>query len=165
MKYDKDTILKIIKLGKPQFTFGIFMYFLLGASFALLLNVPFVLSKFIWGYVILFMASMAIHYANDYFDFEVDHHGTSTTFTGGSGILVENPQLKEISKRLAIFFISLSIITAAFFTVVCVVWKLYGVVLFCASYKILLSRIRRNRQHNKWFHNACYGLFGDGGNN
>ena len=117
MKYDKDTILKIIKLGKPQFTFGIFMYFLLGASFALLLNVPFVLSKFIWGYVILFMASMAIHYANDYFDFEVDNHGTSTTFTGGSGILVENPQLKEISKRLAIFFISLSIITAAFFTV------------------------------------------------
>ena len=117
MIYDKDTVLKIIKLGKPQFTFGIFMYYLIGASFALLLNAPFVLSKFIWGYLILFMASLAIHYANDYFDFEVDHYGTPTTFTGGSGILVENPELKEISKRLALFFITLSIIIGAFFTV------------------------------------------------
>jgi len=109
---------KIIELGKPQFTFGIFMYFLIGALFALLLNAQFVLSKFIWGYLILFMASMAIHYANDYFDFEVDHYGTSTTFTGGSGILVENPELRGISKNLAIFFICLSIIIAAFFTVI-----------------------------------------------
>jgi 1,4-dihydroxy-2-naphthoate octaprenyltransferase len=115
---NKDTVLKIIKLGKPQFTFGIFMYYLIGALFALLLNSQFVLSKFIWGYMILFMASMAIHYANDYFDFEVDHYGTPTTFTGGSGILVENPELREISKRLAIFFISLSIVIGALFTVV-----------------------------------------------
>jgi 1,4-dihydroxy-2-naphthoate polyprenyltransferase len=118
VNYNKDTLLKIIKLGKPQFTFGIFMYYLIGALFALLLNAQFVLSKFIWGYLILFMASMAIHYANDYFDFEVDHYGTPTTFTGGSGILVENPELREISKRLAIFFISLSIIIGAFFTVI-----------------------------------------------
>ena len=109
---------KIIELGKPQFTFGIFMYFLIGALFALLLNAQFVLSKFIWGYLILFMASMAIHYANDYFDFEVDHYGTPTTFTGGSGILVENPELRGISKNLAIFFIIISIIIAAFFTVI-----------------------------------------------
>ena len=117
MNYDSDSLKKIIKLGKPQFTFGIFMYFLIGALFALLLNAQFDLSKFIWGYLILFMASMAIHYANDYFDFEVDHYGTPTTFTGGSGILVENPELRHVSKILALFFISLSIIIAAFFTV------------------------------------------------
>lgn len=118
MNYNTDKLIKIIKLGKPQFTFGIFMYFLFGALFALLLNAQFVLSKFIWGYLILFMASMAIHYANDYFDFDVDHYGTPTTFTGGSGILVENPELKEISKILAVIFIFLSLIIAAFFTVV-----------------------------------------------
>lgn len=118
MNYDAERIKKIIELGKPQFTFGIFMYFLIGAGFALLLGAPFVLSKFIWGYLILFMASLAIHYANDYFDFDLDHYGTPTTFTGGSGILVENPELKDVSKRLAIFFISLSIIIGALFTVV-----------------------------------------------
>lgn len=94
------------------------MYFLIGAGFALLLGAPFVLSKFLWGYIILFMASMAIHYANDYFDYDLDHFGTPTTFTGGSGILVENPELRTISKRLAIFFISLSIIIGAIFTIV-----------------------------------------------
>ena len=118
MYYNTDTIVKIIKLGKPQFTFGILIYFLIGASFALLLNAQFIWSKIIWGYLILFMASMAIHYANDYFDFEIDHYGTPTTFTGGSGILVENPELKPISKKLALIFISLSIIIGACFTVV-----------------------------------------------
>jgi 1,4-dihydroxy-2-naphthoate octaprenyltransferase len=118
INYNSVKLKKIIELGKPQFTFGIFMYFLIGALFALLLNAQFVLSKFIWGYLILFMASMAIHYANDYFDFEIDHYGTPTTFTGGSGILVENPELRGIAKKLAIFFISLSIIIAAIFTVV-----------------------------------------------
>jgi len=118
MKIDTDKLIKIIELGKPQFTFGIFMYFLIGALFALLLNAQFVLSKFIWGYLILFMASMAIHYANDYFDFEVDHYGTPTTFTGGSGILIENPEIRGTSKKLAIFFIGLSIIIGAFFTVI-----------------------------------------------
>lgn len=118
MKYDRDTLTKIINLGKPQFTFGIFMYFLIGALFALLLNAQFDLSKFFWGYMIIFMASLAIHYANDYFDFELDHFGTPTTFTGGSGILVENPELRSISKKLALFFISLSIIIAGIFTVV-----------------------------------------------
>ncbi len=117
MEFDRSEIIKIIKLGKPQFTFAIFMYFLIGALFALFLNTPFDLSKFIWGYLIIFLASLSIHYANDYFDFKVDHFGTPTTFTGGSGILVANPHLRELSVRLAIFFISLSIITGAIFTI------------------------------------------------
>ena len=93
------------------------MYFLIGTLFALLLNAQFVLSKFIWGYLILFMASMATHYSNDYFDFEVDNYGTLTPSSGGSGILVENPELKELSKKLAYLFICLSIIIGAAFTV------------------------------------------------
>lgn len=116
MNYDKDTLIKIIKLGRPQFTFGILMYFLIGTLFAILLNAQFDFTKFIWGYLILFMASMATHYSNDYFDFKVDQFGTRTPFSGGSGILVENPELRELSKRLAYLFISLSIIIAALFT-------------------------------------------------
>lgn len=117
MEYSRDTLIKIIKLGKPQFVFAIFIYFLIGVGFALLMGAPFILSKFIWGYLVIFMSSMAIHHANDYFDFDLDHYGVPTTFTGGSGILVENPQLKGLSIKLAIFFISLSIIIGAFFTI------------------------------------------------
>ncbi|MCK9151432.1 prenyltransferase [Methanobacterium alcaliphilum] len=117
MDYNADVLIKIIKLGRPQFTFGILMYFLIGTLFALLSNANFDLNKFIWGYLILFMASMATHYSNDYFDFEVDQYGTRTPFSGGSGILVENPELKDLSKKLAYFFIILSLIIAALFTV------------------------------------------------
>lgn len=117
-KYDREKILKIIKLGKPQFTFGIFLYFCAGAFLAILLNAGFVLNKFIFGYAILFLASMAIHYSNDYFDYELDKYGKPTPFTGGSGILVENPELRKISKNLSIMFICLSFIAGTLFTII-----------------------------------------------
>ena len=79
------------------------MYFLIGTLFAVLLNAQFVLSKFIWGFLILFTANLATHYSNDYFDFDVDKYGTVTPFSGGSGILVKNPELRELSKKLAYF--------------------------------------------------------------
>lgn len=59
---------------------------------------------------------MAIHYANDYFDYELDKFGKPTPFTGGSGILVENPELRGISKNLSIMFIFLSLIAGILFT-------------------------------------------------
>lgn len=93
------------------------MYFLMGTLLAVIFNAQFVLSKFIWGYLILFMASMATHYSNDYFDYDVDQYGTVTPFSGGSGILVKNPELKELSKKLAYLFISLSLIIGAGFTI------------------------------------------------
>lgn len=117
INYNKDTLIKIVKLGRPQFTFGVLMYFLIGTLFAVLLNAQFDLTKVIWGFLILFAANLATHYSNDYFDFEVDKHGTVTPFSGGSGILVKNPELKELSKKLAYFFIGLSILLGAGFTV------------------------------------------------
>lgn len=93
------------------------MYFLIGTLFAVLLNAQFVLTKVIWGFLILFTANLATHYSNDYFDFDVDKYGTVTPFSGGSGILVKNPELKELSKKLAYFFIGLSILIGASFTI------------------------------------------------
>ena len=82
-----------------------------------MLNGQFVLYKVIWGFLILFTANLATHYSNDYFDFDVDKYGTVTPFSGGSGILVKNPELKELSKKLAYFFIGLSILIGAAFTI------------------------------------------------
>ena len=114
---NKDTLIKIVKLGRPQFTFGVLMYFLIGTLFAVLLNAQFILYKVIWGFLILFTANLATHYSNDYFDFDVDKYGTVTPFSGGSGILVKNPELRELSKKLAYFFIGLSILIGAAFTI------------------------------------------------
>ncbi|MBI5679780.1 MAG: prenyltransferase [Methanobacterium sp.] len=116
MKTDK--LIKIIKLGRFQFIFGGFLYFCLGAFFAVLLNAEFALNKFLLGYAIFFTAHLSMHYSNDYFDMEADKHGKTSQFAGGSGILIENPELKNFSKWFSITLLSLSLIFAAVFVAI-----------------------------------------------
>ena len=118
MDYNTSTIFKIIKLGRPQYLGGNFLLFSMGALLAILLHADFILTKFILGYSILFAAHFAVHYSNDYFDFEVDHYTEPSAISGGSGILVENPELKEFSKWFSILIMGISILLAAAFTVI-----------------------------------------------
>lgn len=115
MNYN-DT-LKIIKLGRFQFILGGFLFFCCGALFALLLNANFNLNIFILGYLALFFAHLSVSYSNDYFDLKVDSLGKPTAFSGGSGILLENPQLRKFSKYFALILIFLSLCTASTMTV------------------------------------------------
>ncbi|WP_048190346.1 prenyltransferase [Methanobacterium sp. SMA-27] len=118
MEYNLITVSKIIKLGRFQYLLGDFLLFTMGALLAILFNAEFVLSKFVLGYAILFTAHLSVHYSNDYFDSNVDQHTPPTLISGGSGILVENPELKEFAKWFSIIIMSLSIILTAVFTVV-----------------------------------------------
>lgn len=113
-----DRLIKIIKLGRFQFIFGGFLYFCLGALFAVLLNTEFSLDKFLLGYAIFFTAHLSMHYSNDYFDLESDKYGKPSQFAGGSGILVENPELKNFAKWFSITLLSSSLILAAAFTLI-----------------------------------------------
>lgn len=113
-----DKLIKIIKMGRFQFIFGGFLYFCLGALFAVLLNTEFSLDKFLLGYAIFFTAHLSMHYSNDYFDLESDKYGKPSQFAGGSGILVENPELKNFAKKFSIILISSSLILAAAFTLI-----------------------------------------------
>ena len=170
------TLIKIVKLGRLQFTFGILMYFLIGTLFALLLNAQFDLSKFIWGYLILFMASMATHYSNDYFDFEVDQVRYKTPFSGGSSILVENPELKRVIKKISLLFhclihtnwsriysILLPYPISFFFFVLfgnALVW-FYS----APPIKLAYSGVGRNWKSDKWIYNAWCRIFCNNGHN
>jgi len=116
MTLKKNTIIKIMKMGRFQFILGGFLYFCLGAFFAVLLNAQFNLDKFILGYAIFFMAHLSMHFSNDYFDLEADKYGLPSQFAGGSGILVENPELKSFAYWFSIILIILSLILAALFT-------------------------------------------------
>lgn len=113
-----DKLIKIIKMGRFQFIFGGFLYFCLGALFAVLLNTEFSLDKFLLGYAIFFTAHLSMHYSNDYFDLESDKYGKPSQFAGGSGILVENPELKNFAKLFSITLLSSSLILAAAFTLI-----------------------------------------------
>ncbi len=118
MNYNVNTVFKIVKLGRPQILVGNFLLFTMGALLAILFNAQFDLSKFILGYSILFTAHLAVHYGNDYYDINVDKHNQPNVVSGGRGILVENPELRELSKKLSIAITGLSLVLAAVFTVV-----------------------------------------------
>ena len=118
MKKDLDTVLKIIRLGRPLFLFDGFLLFAMGALLALIFNAELNLSKFIMGYSILLLCHLAVHYSNDYYDFKTDSLSGPSTISAGSGVLPENPELRRFSKLFAIVLIFSSIILAAAFTVV-----------------------------------------------
>jgi len=118
MGYNLNTVFKIIKLGRLKYLIGDFLLFTMGALLAILFNAEFVLGKFVLGYAILFTAHLSVHYSNDYFDANVDKHTSPTAISGGSGILVENPELKEFAKWFSIGIMSLSITLTAAFTVI-----------------------------------------------
>ncbi|WP_414469113.1 prenyltransferase [Methanobacterium sp. ACI-7] len=115
MKYDRDNVSKIIKLGRPMFLFDGFLLFLIGALFAVLFNAQFDLTKFLMGYGVLLLCHLAVHYGNDYYDSKTDSFFGPSPVSGGSGVLIDNPELKQFSKNFAIFLNISSITLAAIF--------------------------------------------------
>ena len=112
-----NVILKIVKLGRFEFILGGFLFFSAGALLALLLNAEFNLNKFLWGYAALFTAQLSVSYSNDYFDFDVDKLSKPTRFSGGSGILIDNPELRKFSKKFALALMGISLVIVTFSTI------------------------------------------------
>jgi 1,4-dihydroxy-2-naphthoate octaprenyltransferase len=113
-----DTVLKIIQLGRLKLPLIAFLIFLFGVLLAVVSGVCFALDRFLLGSAIMLSAVLSVNYGNDYFDIEVDRYSKRTAFSGGSGILQENPELGNFAKWFALLMMSLSIILAAIFTVV-----------------------------------------------
>jgi 1,4-dihydroxy-2-naphthoate octaprenyltransferase len=113
-----DTVLKIIQLGRLKLPFVAFLLFLFGVLLAIVSGASFALNRFLLGSAIMLAAILSVNYSNDYFDFEVDRFRKRTAFSGGSGVLQENPELMGFAKRFAFVMMTLSMAFAAVFTVV-----------------------------------------------
>jgi len=92
-----------------------FLLFSFGTLLAIVSGVDFVLGRFLLGYLILFTAHLSVSYSNDYFDFYSDQFSKPTAVSGGSGVLLDNLELRRFAKRFAVFLISLSIALAIIF--------------------------------------------------
>jgi 1,4-dihydroxy-2-naphthoate octaprenyltransferase len=86
---------KLLRLARVQFLVPSLAIYVFSVLWGIVLEVPTYLPKIIFGYLIILTAQLSISYSNDYFDVEVDKLGTPTFFSGGSGILVENPKLRK----------------------------------------------------------------------
>jgi 1,4-dihydroxy-2-naphthoate octaprenyltransferase len=100
----KETIemAKLLQLARPQFLISSVALFTMGASWAIILGSPFSLLRALLGYLIILPAHLSVSFSNDYFDVEADKHANPSLFSGGSGILVEQPQLRKPALWIAI---------------------------------------------------------------
>ncbi len=126
-----DDLIKIIKLGRIQFLVAGFILYSLGGLLAALVIDDFSYFRFIFGYMVLMPAHLSVSYSNDYFDLDADLFSEVTQFTGGSGILQDNPHLINFSYNFALFLIFSSIFLSLLFawyysTLVFFLWAVFG---------------------------------------
>jgi len=101
-------ILKILKIIRIHIVVGGFLAFSLGALLAIAGGSSFEPTRFVLGYIVVFFADLSTHYGNDYFDVEIDKHSEHKKFFAGSRILVNNPNLRQISKSISLSLLMFS---------------------------------------------------------
>ena len=109
---------KLFQVARPQFLIAGLALYIFGASWAVLLGAPFSLSRTLFGYLVLLPAHLSVSYSNDYFDVDVDKYNKPTFFSGGSGVLVENPILRSPAQWAAITLILCSLALGIVFQIV-----------------------------------------------
>jgi 1,4-dihydroxy-2-naphthoate octaprenyltransferase len=100
---------RLLRIARPQFLVSGLALFIFGAAWAVLSGTPFSPARSVFGYLVLLPAHLSVSYSNDYFDVDVDKYGKHTFFSGGSGILVDHPELRKPARWTAIILILFSL--------------------------------------------------------
>jgi len=108
----------LLRVARPQFLIAGLALFIFGACWAVLLGMPFSLSRTLFGYLVLLPAHLSVSYSNDYFDVDVDKYDKHTFFSGGSGILVDHQELRKPAKWTAVVLILISLALGIVFQIV-----------------------------------------------
>lgn len=111
-------IKKILKFKKNLMIFVVCALFFPGAFLALILGATFDMGKFLLGLLIVLAGVYSSQYSNEYFDQEVDTPDSTTSFSGGTGILITNPELAESFRLIALSLMALSILLGIIFTLI-----------------------------------------------
>ena len=92
-------LLDVIRLGRPLFLVGGFVFHGLGIAIALYQGATIDITVLIWGQIVITSTQLMTHYSNDYFDLAADKANlTPTRWSGGSRVLVEG----HLSPRVAL---------------------------------------------------------------
>jgi 1,4-dihydroxy-2-naphthoate octaprenyltransferase len=132
---------QLIRLARPQFLIFGLALFVFGVAWAVFLGTPFILSRTLFGYLVLLPAHLSVSYSNDYFDVDVDRYNRHTFISGGSGILVDHPELRKPAKKIAIVLILFSLTLGIVFQIV------YSVSIWFLGFVLLGSLLG-------WFYSA-----------
>ena len=93
----------VIRLGRPLFLVGGFVFHGLGIAVALYQGATVDIGVLILGQVIITSTQLMTHYSNDYFDLAADRANlTPTRWSGGSRVLVERQLSPEVALVAAV---------------------------------------------------------------
>jgi len=109
------SLLTLIPLMRPHFIIAGVILYIFGVLYAVLTGAGFSFPRALLGYLVLLPAHLSVHFSNDYFDVDVDHPGSTTLFTGGSGVLVKYPELRPIARIIALGLMPLSLLLGLIF--------------------------------------------------
>jgi len=107
-----------IRIGRFRFLIAGFLLYLMGALAAVYGGSAFDLNRFLFGYLAVASGHLSVSYSNEYFDRDSDRFGTPSAFSGGSGVLVRQPELAGGAYRLAILLIGLSLGTGLAYAII-----------------------------------------------
>ncbi|MCW4020271.1 MAG: prenyltransferase [Candidatus Bathyarchaeota archaeon] len=106
--WSSATILRVLIIIRIHIVAGGALAFSIGALLAVIEGGSFNPARVILGYLVVFFGDLSTHYSNDYFDVEIDKYIEQRKFFAGSGILVDYPKLRPLSRSIAISLIMLS---------------------------------------------------------
>lgn len=110
------TAVRMIRLGRWHFVAAGLLLYTFGALSAALAGAPWDAARYALGYLVVLPAHLSVSYSNDYFDAESDRYGAPGLFTGGSGVLVEHPELRRLALGVALGLVALSLAATGAFS-------------------------------------------------
>jgi len=113
---ERSKLRKILKLARLHFLLSGIILYTIGALLAWANGFSITWDKFLFGYLIFFLAHLSLHFSNDYFDRESDAKSKPTALSGGTGVLVSDPELAPFALRMALVLLLGSGVTAVAFT-------------------------------------------------
>ena len=108
-------LVNIMKLGRPQFLILGLAVFGFGAAWAAAFGAQVFWLRLSWGALVVLLAQLSVSYSNDYFDLKMDQPGSVTPLSGGSGVLIEHPELRQPARLIALTLITASLLGGAAF--------------------------------------------------
>jgi 1,4-dihydroxy-2-naphthoate octaprenyltransferase len=110
-------LIYFIRLGRPLFLAGGFVFNGLGIAIALYQGFPFSWAAAIVGQIAITSIQLMTHYSNDYFDLPADRaNQTATRWSGGSRILAEGLMPAQVGLYAAMFFGAVALFTSVVLT-------------------------------------------------
>lgn len=108
-----NTVFKMLRIVRLYIVAGGALAFSIGVLLAVLEGGNCIVVRVVLGYLVVFLGDLSTHYSNDYFDVEVDKNVKERTFFSSNGVLIDHPELRTLSKRIAISLMIISTLLAS----------------------------------------------------